>query len=120
MKYKIINKDQIIGTSELERSDPPMGFVFGELEPTPFYKPNISTMDCKLYCFETDDRSETHEEILCEAITIDEHSDEFGEQCIEVTVLVESAEEFEKFFKHHLDAYERQFISINTKQESQK
>lgn len=105
MKYKIINKDQIIGTSELERSDPPMGFVFGELEPTSFYKPNISTVDCKLYCFETD------EEILCESITIDDHSDKFGEQCIEVTVLVESAEEFEKFFKHHLDAYEKQFIS---------
>lgn len=117
MKYKIINKDQIIGTSELERSDPPMGFVFGELEPTSFYKPNISTVGCKLYCFETDnccetdDRSEIHEEILCESITIDDHSDEFGEQCIEVTVLVESAEEFEKFFKHHLDAYEKQFIS---------
>ncbi|MEX9949302.1 hypothetical protein GKR75_01930 [Providencia sp. wls1919] len=111
MKYKIINKDQIIGTSELEKSDPPMGFVFGEFEPTPFYKLNISTMGCKLYCCETDERCETHEEILCEFITINDHSDEFGEQCIEVTVLVESAEEFEKFFKHHLDAYEKQFIS---------
>lgn len=42
---------------------------------------------------------------------IEDHSDEVGEQYIEVTVLVESAEEFEKFFKHHLDAYEEQFIS---------
>lgn len=105
MKYKIIYKDQIIGMSELEKSDPPMGFVFGELVPTPFYKPNISTVSCKLYC------SDAHEELLCKSIMIEDHSDKFGEQYIEVTVLVESAEEFEKFFKHHLDAYEEQFIS---------
>ncbi|CAG9406630.1 hypothetical protein [Providencia alcalifaciens] len=105
MKYKIINKNQIIGMSELGKSDPPMGFVFGELEPTPFYQANISIMNYKLYC------CENHEEILCKSIMIEDHSDEVGEQYIEVTVLVESAEEFEKFFKHHLDAYEEQFIS---------
>lgn len=104
MKYKIINKDEIIGITELEISDPPMGFVFGALEPTQFYTLGINTTNCKIFISETD------EEIACEFIAIEDYSEEWGGQCIEVTVLVESAEEYEKFFKHHLDAYEKQFI----------
>ena len=104
VKYKVIIKDKVIGTTELERSDPPMGFVFGILEPSQSYTLDISTTNCKIFISETD------EEVTCEFITLEDHSEEWGEQCIEVTVLVESAEEYEKFFKHHLDAYEKQFI----------
>lgn len=104
VKYKIIIKDKVIGITELERSDPPMGFVFGVLEPTQFYTSDINTDNGRIYIYETD------EEIACEFITVEDHSEEWGEQCIEVTILVKSAEEYEKFFKHHLDAYEKQFI----------
>lgn len=104
MKYKIINKDKVIGITELEGSDPPMGFVFGSLEPTQFYTSDINKTNCRIYTYETD------EEISSESITIEDHSEELGEQCIEVTILIKSAEEYEKFFKHHLDAYEKQFI----------
>lgn len=73
------------------------------LEPTVFYTADINKVHLSLY---TD---ETNEEIACKSIMFDDYSADLGEQCIEVTVLVESAEEYAKFFKHHLDAYEKQF-----------
>ncbi|HFF1654636.1 TPA: hypothetical protein ACGEYH_002964 [Providencia rettgeri] len=103
MKYKIRHKNKVIGITALEGGDPPMGFVFGMLEPTVFYTADIDKVHLSLY---TD---ETNEEIACNSISFDDYSAELGEQCIEVTVLVESAEEYAKFFKHHLDAYEKQF-----------
>lgn len=106
MKYAITNKDQLIGITELERSDPPMGFVFGALEPTQWYTLDTDDTDYKIYVYGTD------EEIASESIIIEDHSDELGEQCIEVTVLVKSAEIYAKFFQHHLDAYEKQFFNL--------
>lgn len=103
MKYEIRNKDRVIGVTELEGGDPPMGFVYGAVEPTDFYVPGIAQGECKIFT------CDTNEEIPSESITIDDHSEALSEQCIEVTILVKSAEEYEKFFKHHLEAYEKQF-----------
>ncbi|MBY6191291.1 hypothetical protein KUV22_12725 [Microbulbifer agarilyticus] len=96
MKYEIRKKDKVIGVTKLENGDPPMGFVFGAVEPTEFYSPSIEQADFSLYI------SETNTEISIESILIEDHSGELGEQSIEVTVLVESAEEYAKFFRHHL------------------
>ncbi|MEI8595845.1 hypothetical protein [Photobacterium sp. Hal280] len=103
MKYEIRVEDKIIGTTDLEGGDPPMGFVFGAVDPTDFYESNGGRTALRIYI------RETNEEIATEHIAIEDHSGEFGEQCVEVTALVSSAEEYEKFFKHHLDAYEKQF-----------
>lgn len=103
MKYKIRHKNKVIGITALEGGDPPMGFVFGVLEPTEFYTGGLDKAGLSLYT------NETSEEIACSSISFDDYSADLGEQCIEVTVLVESAEEYAKFFKHHLDAYEKQF-----------
>ena len=103
MKYEIRIEDKIIGTTDLEGGDPPMGFVFGAVEPTESYTSNVGNSALKMYV------RETKEEIAIEHIAIEDHSGELGEQCIEVTALVSSAEEYEKFFKHHLEAYEKQF-----------
>lgn len=103
MKYEIRKEDKVIGITELEGGDPSMGFVFGAIEPTDFYVSGIGQGGCRIYT------CETNEEIPSESITIEDHSEELGEQCIEVTVLVRSAEEYKKFFKHHLEAYEKQF-----------
>lgn len=103
MRYIIRYKNKVIGITALEGGDPPMGFVFGAMEPTEFYTAGLEKADLRLYT------NETSEEITCKSITFGDHSAELGEQCIEVTVLVESAEEYAKFFQHHLDAYEKQF-----------
>ncbi|WP_020411216.1 hypothetical protein [Microbulbifer variabilis] len=103
MKYEIRKEDIVVGFTALEGSDPPMGFVFGPIEPTEFYTPDFDGSGCSLYVIETG------QEISSESITIEDYSKEMGEQCVEVTVVIGSAEEYEKFFKHHLEAYEKQF-----------
>ncbi|ABO22472.1 hypothetical protein [Shewanella loihica] len=103
MKYEIQRQDKVIGITELEGGDPPMGFVFGAVDPTDFYLSGEGKTDYKIYT------CDTNEEIASESITIEDLSEAMGEQCIEVTVLVKSAEEYERFFKHHLDAYGKQF-----------
>ncbi|MDF0535941.1 hypothetical protein PY479_16860 [Shewanella sp. A32] len=103
MKYEIRREDKVIGITELEGGDPPMGFVFGVVDPTDFYVSGIGQAGYRIYV------GETNEEIASESITIEDLSEELGEQCIEVTVLVKSAEEYEKYFHHHLEAYDKQF-----------
>lgn len=103
MKYELRIEDKVIGTTDLEGGDSPMGFVFGAVEPTDFYASNAGNTALRMYV------RETNEEIAAEHITIEDHSGELGEQYIEVTALVSSSEEYERFFKHHLEAYKKQF-----------
>lgn len=102
--FEIRKEGKIIGVSKLEFGDPPMGIVHGDLIPTQFYFPNADTTGCKLFISETD------EEIICGFIAIEDLSQELDEPAITVTILVNAAEDYEKFFKHHLDKYEKQFI----------
>lgn len=71
-----MNKDKVIGFTELKGSDPSMEFVFGSLEPTQFYTLDINKTNCKIYA------CKTKEEIASESITINDHSDELDEQYI--------------------------------------
>lgn len=103
MAFDIRKDDKVIGVTELEFGDPPMGFVHGAFKPTPFYSPNIVKTGCKLFI------KETSEEIATDFITFEDFSEELGEPFIEVTILVRSADEYRKFFKNHLDVYEKQF-----------
>ncbi|CCJ71424.1 hypothetical protein BN137_763 [Cronobacter condimenti 1330] len=68
-----------------------------------FYLPNIDTTGCGLFI------SETNEKINCNFIAIEDFSQELDEPAIAVTILVSAAEDYEKFFKHHLEMYEKQF-----------
>lgn len=104
MIFEIRKEGKTIGVSELEFGDPPMGIVHGDLIPTQFYFPNADTTGCKLFISETD------EEIMCGFIAIEDLSQELDEPAIIVTISVSAAEDYEKFFKHHLDKYEKQFI----------
>lgn len=103
VKFEIRNNDTVIGTSSFERADPPMGFVIGDLSPTEEY--NIS----ENYSDLTVNSVGLPEALQCDSVTIEDLSLEMGEQTIEVTVLLESSEEFDKYFSHHRDSYEKQF-----------
>ncbi|MDE8744318.1 hypothetical protein PZA20_21160 [Pectobacterium polaris] len=103
MAFEIRKEDKIIGVSELEFGDPPMGFVHGVLKPTPFYSPDIIKTGCKLFI------KGTNEEIVNEFIAIEDFSEELNETFIEVTILISSTDDYKKYFKNHLDAYEKQF-----------
>lgn len=103
MTFEIRKKGKIVGVSELEFGDPPMGFVHGIFKPTQFYSPNFVKTGCQLFMSGTDD------EIANDSIVIEDFSGEVDEILLEVTILVSTAEDYERFFKHHLDSYEKQF-----------
>ncbi|WP_421504975.1 hypothetical protein [Erwinia rhapontici] len=103
MTFEIRKEEKTIGFSELEFGDPPMGIVHGALRPTQFYFPNTDTTGCKLFI------SGTGEEIICGFIAIEDLSQEPDKPAVTVTILVSAAEDYEKFFKHHLDMYEKKF-----------
>ena len=105
MKYEIRREDEVVGLTNLEGADPPMGFVFGAVEPTEIYRPGKGKYQLFV--------SETNEKIATEEIVIEDHSELMGEQCVEVTVLVATAEEYEKFFSHHKEAYTKLFSGKN-------
>ena len=101
MVYEILDNEIIIGRTKLEGGDPPMGFVFGAVAPTGNYSKDLNQKSLKIFGGDIP--------IKCNSITIEDLTEEMGETCVEVTVLIESAEEYEKHFKHHIEAYENQF-----------
>ncbi|NNS07758.1 hypothetical protein [Erwinia sp. JH02] len=103
MTFEIRKEDKTIGFSELEFGDPPMGIVHGALRPTQFYFPNSDATGCKLFI------SGTAEEIICGFIAIEDLSQKLDQPAVAVTILVSAAEDYEKYFKYHLDMYEKQF-----------
>ena len=103
MNYEIRIGATVIGTTKLEGGDPPMGFVFGSVTPTESYEPIKGVVKAGLYVEGRDT------EIKCDSISFEDLTNEMGEVCVEVTVLIESAEEYDKYFKHHREFYEQQF-----------
>lgn len=103
MVYEIHCDNKIIGTTKFERGDPPMGFVVGELVPSETYDKDKLTSIVKVFI------QFTNEQVQCEMVTIEDLSEELGEQAIEVTALLVSSDEFEKHFSHHNEIYENQF-----------
>lgn len=103
MSYEIRVNDVVIGTTKLEGGDPPMGFVFGNVKPTERYEPLSGVVKAGLY------KQGQDVEIKCESISFEDLTKEMGETCIEVTALIESVEEYDIYFKHHREAYEKQF-----------
>jgi hypothetical protein len=103
MNYEIRIGNLVIGTTKLECGDPPMGFVFGNVTPTEGYKTLTDLVKAELYEQGRDN------EIKCTSISVEDFTKEVGETCIEITALVESAEEYDKYFIHHRETYNKQF-----------
>ncbi|EOC1353229.1 hypothetical protein ACI096_004280, partial [Cronobacter dublinensis] len=94
MTFEVRKDNKVIGITELEFGDPPMGFVYGAFKPTSFYQKLDSKPEYALF------KCDGNLHILTEFITIVDSSEEMGEESIEVTILIESAEEYDKYFKH--------------------
>ncbi|WP_331843327.1 hypothetical protein [Pantoea agglomerans] len=103
MTFEIRKGSNVIGLTELEFGDPPMGFVYGQFKPTTFYQRNDSTTELAL--FKRDESLHIHTKI----ITIVDSSGQIDEKLTEVTILIELAEEYEGYFHHHLKKYNNHF-----------
>ena len=103
MKYEVVAGDVVIGWSELEAGDPPMGVASGRLHPTSAYV-GVS-VDVTLRV-----RPEGASFFEPAAgVYIEDHSADLGPEGIEVSVLGLDAAVYELHFPQHVRAYERQF-----------
>jgi hypothetical protein len=96
----------VIGWSELEKGDPPMGVAAGQMHPTAAY----SSAQAKMSEIELRVRPEG--EAFFEpagGVYLEDYSKDLGPQGIEVSVLGLDAEIYERYFPMHVRAYEEQF-----------
>lgn len=115
-RFNIYSGESLIGWSELESGDPPMGVAFGKFIPAPNYDAIRSIVV---------DLRGKDEDVLCLSarlvdgtvldalggIHIEDHSDEIGEDGREVAVLGIGYPSYEVLFPEHVAAYHRQFSS---------
>ena len=112
--YEIKLGNEVVGFSELEGGDAPMGVAFGALTPTPAYA------SIQPYCIEHRDHwinisgltVQTPSGVLIECsggIQIIDFSPELGEAGIQVHLNGVTDPPYDELFPNHVDAYKKQF-----------
>ncbi len=108
MQFKVFVDNKLIGESELENGDPPMGVAFGKFHPTAAYwthqeifkkqdYPAIKRLNITV--------KDANGEILqpCSGVGIIDYSDENTD--IEINVLGLDFDIYKKLFPHHISNY---------------
>jgi hypothetical protein len=114
MRFQVKLGSEVIGFSEFERGDPPMGVASGRLVPTPAYA------SIQRYCIEHREHwvniprltVETLEGVLIECsggVQIIDFSPELGERGIEIRLNGITSPAYTELFLHHVEAYRKQF-----------
>lgn len=114
MRFEVKLGDEIIGRTELEGGDPPMGVAGGRLVPTPAYR------SIQLHCIKHRDRWEAIPELSVSTIggvrlecsgpiQILDFSPELGETEIRIEVCGITKPPYGELFPHHVEAYKKQF-----------
>ncbi len=112
MRFEVKLGSEIIGFSELERGDPPMGVASGRFVPTPAYA------SIQSYCIK-------HREhwVSIPALTVwaaggmplecsggcSNHRLQLGEAGIEIHLNGVTSPLYGELFRHHVEAYKKQF-----------
>jgi len=110
-RFDIYFEETVIGSSELESGDPPMGVAFGRFVPNSEYKHfHGSVVSKSQVAHALSVRSATGEVLeVSGGVHIEDHSSELGPEGIEVSVLGIARPAYEALFPEHVAAYERQF-----------
>lgn len=114
MRFEVKLRGEIIGFSELEGGDAPMGVAFGRLLPTPAYAA------IQRYCIEHRDywklipELTVHEPggvpIECSGgVQIIDFSPELGEEGIQIHLNGVTNPPYDELFLHHVEVYKKQF-----------
>jgi hypothetical protein len=114
MRFQVKLGSEVIGFSEFEGGDPPMGVASGKLMPTSAYA------SIQPYCVEHREHwinisgltVETPEGVLIECsggVQIIDCSPELGERGIEIHLNGITSPAYSELFPHHLEAYRNQF-----------
>ena len=112
MRFEILAGEVVIGWSELEHGDPPMGVAHGKLNVTSAY--GSTPPDARL-------RARPAGEPFFEPIGgvhIDDFRADLGPDEIEVSVLGLDHEIYVRYFAHHVQAYDQYWAARRTDSES--
>lgn len=109
-RFKVFRGTTLIGWSDLEAGDPPMGVAFGQLLPTNAYSDfqgsSIDSQSHKSLSITTAENSPVE---ASGGIYIEDLSSELGEKAIEITALGIESSAYASLFPEHELAYKRQF-----------
>lgn len=110
--FKVFADNVLVGHSELERGDPPMGVAFGSFSPEPAY----SRIQSECVANHSDQahlklsvRTATGVDIPCIGVSVLDYSAEFDPPEIEVNVIGVECQLYGELFPEHVAAYENQF-----------
>jgi hypothetical protein len=114
MRFEVKLGSEIIGFSELERGDPPMGIASGRFVPTPAYA------SIQSYCIKHREHwvsipglkvwAAGGAPIECSGgVQIIDFSPELGEAGIEIHLNGVTNPLYGELFRHHVEAYKKQF-----------
>ena len=106
MRFEVLSGDAIIGWSELELGDPPMGVAYGRFHPSDLYVSSVHAGPATGLRMRPDGGEGVFESVG--GVHIEDLSADFGPEEIEVTVLGLEAETYAHFFPHHMEWYEKQ------------
>ena len=113
--FAIISHGQILGYSELEQGDPPMGVAFGRFIPAEDFEvfvrtvsPDIADRDDVQIWNKLSAKNANGIVLECAAVAISRYHDG-DELACEVEVLGITKPPYEDMFPHHVAAYELQF-----------
>ncbi|MDO6387049.1 hypothetical protein [Uliginosibacterium sp. 31-12] len=110
--FTVYSGSTLVGHTDLENGDPPMGVAFGRFIPVEAYRA------IQKQCIENHEdqsalnltvQTPNNETIQCAGVGILDYSHEADEEFIEVNVLGISHPPYEKMFPHHVISYEQQF-----------
>lgn len=104
MRYEVLAGDVVIGWSELETGDPPMGVASGVLHPNEFYDRALAVAGGLRV---RPEGGELFEPVA--GVQIEDYSRELGPEGIEVSVLGLDAEIYDRYFPMHVKAYKDRF-----------
>ena len=115
MRFNILNGTALVGWSELERGDPPMGCASGRFYPEPadseikaYVVSTLDTVQDKLRL--TVHTSDGEQLDPIGGVRISDLSSELGEaEGLEVEVVGVSYPTYERLFPNHVQAYDEQF-----------
>jgi hypothetical protein len=109
MRFEVLSGNTVIGWSEFELGDPPMGVAYGRFYPSELYDSSQHVgPDAGLRV-----RPEGHQQVLepSEGVCIEDRSADFGSEGIEVSILGLGSEVYSRVFPHHVKTYVDQLRS---------
>lgn len=114
-RFGIYSHDLLIGWSDLESGDPPMGVAFGRFIPTPAYRTIqsrvVAAQGMALDDLQLSARTTDGTALACATIAIGDLTADLGESGLEVTVLCVDHARYAQAFPQHVAAYAARFAA---------